>query len=518
MARTRRRRGPERLTRAGLLGARLCWIACGGFLFSEQSASGQERPDESELFGEEESASDDADGSADGQDRGDGQDGEDDQATDSFMSSIAPPDPLEIGGVLYQRIQAVSFLGESLGKFRFAAPTLLDLYLDANPNDRVRAYAQIRTVFDSTLPDSQSEDLVVGSTGTSGGVAGTQDLSDLTSQGTRDVQIAVDQMWLRFDLARRLFATVGTQHVRWGQGRFWTPGDLLHLRRRSPTDVFDARTGRAMIKLHVPVESLAWNFYGYLLLEDDDAVQRLDSVAGAVRGEFVLGTAELALSGIFRRGRSARLVADLSFGLGDVDVYGELALRDAGEIDRVSVSDTAEAEAPGATVDQLYPVYRETGLRSQVVGGITYTGKYHGNDTWTLGAEYFYNPLGYDNSDAYPGLVLPHDRALSDAATFFYLGQAYAGGFLSFPGPMTLDDHTFALTTLGNLTDKSFITRLDYYLTVLTHLRLEAFAAVRYGERHGEFLFEIPDIPFGSMVVNRKANRFDFGLALRVNI
>ena len=61
------------------------------------------------------------------------------------------------------------------------------------------------------------------------------------------------QMWLRFDIARTVCVTVGKQHSRWGTARFWTPTDFLHIRRRNPLDVFDARTGTgALLKLHLP--------------------------------------------------------------------------------------------------------------------------------------------------------------------------------------------------------------------------------------------------------------------------
>ena len=41
------------------------------------------------------------------------------------------------------------------------------------------------------------------------------------------------------------------------------------------------------------------------------------------------------------------------------------------------------------------------------------------------------------------------------------------------------------LSTLGNLSDMSFVSRLDYSLTLLTHLSFEAFVGVHYGTRGG---------------------------------
>jgi hypothetical protein len=45
---------------------------------------------------------------------------------------------------------------------------------------------------------------------------------------------------------------------------------------------------------------------------------------------------------------------------------------------------------------------------------------------------------------------------------------------------------------LGNLSDESFVSRLDYSVTILTHLSVEAFAGVHYGHLGGEFRFQLP--------------------------
>ena len=57
--------------------------------------------------------------------------------------------------------------------------------------------------------------------------------------------------------------------------------------------------------------------------------------------------------------------------------------------------------------------------------------------------------------------------------------------FLSVPAPYSWDYTTFTLSTLGNFSDGSYITRLDYSLLMLTHLRFEAYVAGRYGTARG---------------------------------
>ena len=266
--------------------------------------------------------------------------------TPMFSEEAAPADPLQIGGQLYLRTQSTALQGQAPGDWSFSTPSLLDVYFDARPNDRVRAYVLGRMSFDATLPSTPSSSDTPRTADATGSTDGSQSLDSLFAPQTRGPHVALDQLWLRFDIAHRVFVTAGKQHVRWGTGRFWAPTDYLHLRRRNPLDVFDARSGTTMLKLHVPVESKAWNFYGYALTENTDSTPTVERIAGAARAELVFGNAELGIGVFAQRQHKPKLGVDLSTGLGDFDLYGELALRDGSEIDRVQY-------APGATVPEL---------------------------------------------------------------------------------------------------------------------------------------------------------------------
>jgi hypothetical protein len=433
-----------------------------------------------------------------------------------LSDQTAPEDPLKIGGMFYLRAISTARQGQAIDDWSFSAPSLLDVYLDARPNDRVRGLVLGRMLYDPSAPAT-----AVGPSVTD--TMGTADLTTLFGARTRGPTVALDQMWLRFDLARTVFVTAGKQHVRWGTGRFWAPTDYLHVRKRNPLDVFDARTGTSMLKLHFPWEETGWNFYTYALMEGPEATPTLGNLAGAARAEIVLGDAELGAGALVKRGEKPKLGVDLSKGIWDFDVYSEVALRWGSEIDRVYYDPTASTdlmpgERPADVVERVFPRTRRSGVKAQVVGGLTYERKYNDNDTFTVGAEYFYNPLGYDSPEAYPGLVLPRATPLQNPATFFYLGRQYASVFILLPAPYSWNYTTFTLSTLGNLSDQSFTTRLDYSLTLLTHLRFEAYVGVRYGRREGEFRFGVDDFKVGNQVFSIAPGLLDLGLALRVNL
>jgi len=168
------------------------------------------------------------------------------------------------------------------------------------------------------------------------------------------------------------------------------------------------------------------------------------------------------------------------------------------------------------------------------VFGANYSRKYNDNDMWTVGAEYFYNQPGYTDASLYPGLLSNNTGV--PQLNFFYTGRHYAALFASFPAPYSWNYTTFTLSTIGNLSDRSFVSRLDYSLTVLTHLTLEAFTAVHFGYRAGEFRLgadfsEQTGVPPGTNpmmtppppcftfpAASYDPLLFDFGVALRLKI
>jgi hypothetical protein len=301
-----------------------------------------------------------------------------------------------------------------------------------------------------------------------------------------------------------------------------------------------------MLKLHLPWEALGWNLYGYVLPNGPETAPTGTSINGgkvvkvddgfkvsdvtvAGRAEIVLGTLEIGLGAFKQRHNKAKFAGDLSCGLWDLDFYGEVAVRSASDVDLVTFNQDAQV-ADGMTaqaiVDEYFPVHRGSRWKTQATGGVSYTHQYADKDTFTIGAEYFYNGLGYTDPRAYPGVLFLHGTSLQNPATFFYLGRQYVGVYATAPAPYSWDNTTFTLSTLANLSDKSGISRLDYSLVVLTHLRFEAYGAVHWGQRNGEFRFGLDGSSFAGSAVplvvdmaerlTRQPAIFDLGVGLRV--
>lgn len=468
-----------------------------------------------------------------------------------LSQDVAPEDPLKIGGQIYLRANYAnpstttvttavtdSTTGQTTNTTQrrqttVSAPSLVDAYFDARPNDRVRGFVLGRMFFDPTLPSASQLMSTSAMTGTMAGGTGTTFSTQtplLSGVSTvRGPTTVLDQLWLRFDILNTVFVTAGRQHVKWGTARFWTPTDYLHPVHVNPVAVFDARPGFTMLKLQVPIEKLGWNFYAFALAEGvsrwqqssmsypagSDTTATLAQVGGAARAEFVWGPAELGLDTVLYQDRNARYGADLSFGVGDFDLYADAGFENGSDIPRVSVTPGA-AGTPDTTT-----VYFSSGIKPQVVGGGTYSLKYNDNDVFTLAGEYFYNSRGYNNPRDYPGLFT---KGLFE---FFYTGRHYAALSAVMLAPWSWNHTNFTFTTLGNLSDQSFISRLDYSHTVLTHITFEAFGAVNYGRREGEFRLGVDNLPVSTTVagttttaqtVSLEPQAFTLGVGLRISI
>jgi len=452
-----------------------------------------------------------------------------------LSGDVAPDDPLKIGGQLYLRALARSTQDQNVRNIAFSAPSLVDGYFDARPNDRVRGFILARMSFDSTLPAAAPSMTLVDTL-----LQSTSVPQISNQQLTRGPTTALDQLWLRFDIAHQVFVTVGRQHVRFGTGRIWTPTDYLHPQLRNPLAAFDARTGLTMLKLHFPVEALGWNLYAFGLLEQapqvdatgrtlagSDRADTLDKVGGALRAEFVFGAAELGLDTVLYGNRRPKVGTDLSFGIGDLDLYLDAGFRAGSEIALRGYDASVGLPMPAPTTqaevntwfDQKYPVRHPSGIKPQVVVGGTYSLKYNDNDVFTITGEYFYNSVGYDDPHVYPGLFF------AGAFQYFYTGRQYGSVSLVAAAPYSWNYTTFTLTTLGNFSDQSFVSRLDYSLVLLTHLRFEAFGAVNYGRDAGEFRLGSPAFEVASQsgmgvqtVPAQAPQLFQLGLGLRVSL
>lgn len=385
---------------------------------------------------------------------------EDPFATLPSKPIVIEEDPLTLGGQLYLRLGTTIADRGKAGAQRFSMPNLVDLYLDARPEDRVRGFVSGRLTFDPTVDE---------------------DTTNLFGQTTESTRVTLDQLWLKTDIAHRVFLTLGQERIKWGSGRLWNPTDFLNARQRDPLALFDERTGVPMLKVHIPIES--WNLYVIGLLGQ---AGRLDALGAATRLEMAFEATEIAVSAVAGKDRKTSFGLDLSTALGDFDITAEVSLTDE--------HDSLRYLGDCCSFDPLVIPSSEKrdAWVARVSAGVLYGFKVDSEDeAQYIGLEYFYNPLGYDDPDLYPWLII------NGAFEPFYTGQHYLGISWLVPSPGDWDDITFTTSFVANLSDKSYVARLDMSARLHTRLTLQAYLQTHFGYRGGElrFAFDVPDIP-----------------------
>ncbi len=434
---------------------------------------------EDELFGGSEdddaqsSPQDSAQKTADGaQSREDALFGDDAQTDDTGKDSedrlaralADNDDPLDIGGRLFLQGTYNMLQDTTFASFPLTTPSLLDVYLDARPNDDIRVYARGRLTHIASVSGEPVE--VFGQT-----VQQQQDSARL------------DQLFLKFNIDQKVFVTAGRQSTRWGSGRFWNPTDFLNQQILDPLALFDLRLGVDLLKFHVPIESLGWNFYAIGLLGGADQPKK---AGGAMRLEMLADTAEVAVSLVGGPRQPTRLGADISMGLGILDLHAEAGFS------RGVTTPFFRGELSLSPNRLLIPeeFSRKDEYIVQSVFGAEVQLDYGDSDSVFLGAEYFFNSAGYTHGNIYPWLFL------NGGFTPLYLGRHYAAAYLFLPSPGEWNDTSFVLSSIFNTSDLSVLTRLDLRMQVLTQMTFNVFIASHAGHDEGEFRLGVdyPDL------------------------
>ncbi|MFC1610574.1 hypothetical protein ACFL6C_06425 [Myxococcota bacterium] len=394
-------------------------------------------------------------------------------------------DWLDLGGLLYMRVDYHAEEDTKAQESPLRSPNLVDVYLDAQPNDRVRGHVRGRLRHDFTVPP---------------------DSLDAFGQPRARTEVLLDQLWLKLDVAQLLFVTAGKQAVRWGSGRFWNPTDFLNRQKRDPLAIMDERTGVSMVKLHLPIESLGWNLYAVANL---DEAETPELTGAALRAELLFGETEIALTYASRKNNPHQLGLDISSAIWLFDLRTEVAAQ-KGIV-------TPFFRGPLDIQRLAFPreVSREDQWILQGTAALEITIRYADQDNVTVGVEYFYNDAGYKNAHLYPWL------ALEGQFVPLYLGRHYVAAYAHLPQPGLWNDTSFTVSAMGNLSDESWLARFDWQVRVLTHLDVNVYAIYHFGE-NGELNYglSVPAFPVAGLEDGIEVRQpiIDVGVALRVAI
>ena len=372
-------------------------------------------------------------------------------------------DSLQVGGRLEVRGDLGQHEGIPVGGADFGELKQADVYFDTRPTKELRGFLRLRFTEGS------------GADGQQAALDGTVDAPVRCSAGC--LRNDIDEMWFKWGMGERVYATFGKQHVKWGSGHFWNPTDFTQTKVIDPLALFDRRLGTEMLKLHLPFEKQGYNLYA--LLEYGGA-QHVDQISGALRGEFAFGgVGEAAISAQTAAHAPIRLGFDVSSGVGVFDVHSETAwTKRAGQQLYRGNLDPDSGQLPSSYLnsDKWFV---------QTVAGIDRSFKYNADNSITIGAEYFYNQLGYDDRD------LEIYSLLNGQSQSLYGGRHYVGGYINLPYPGSWTETQFFLSGLRNLSDQTSLVRLTGSWLLYKNAEIQGFLGRCVGD-YGELCFRVP--------------------------
>jgi hypothetical protein len=431
---------------------------------------------------------------------------------DDFANGTVKVDPLEIGGTVFQQIYADFSAAAGPGSAPISAPLQADLFLDARPNDRIRAYVDARLLYDSTK-NAQGQAVGSGADPFASALAGS---SAAVSGTASNPDVLLDQAWISFDAQRTAFLTIGRQHVKWGTGHVWNPTDFLTTQAYNPLQPFDTRLGNDMVKAQVPLSGLkGTNVYALALLDNPEPASSVGQVGGAFRAETLLWGAEAGADAVARAGRTPEYGVDVSAPLGPLDFYSEAAFISGGGFPDYSFAGLPASGTGPVPLTSLVEVDTFQGPAVQADAGLSWDFPWKENRQATVGAEYFYNELGVSDSRLLPVLM---EEGLYQG---FYGGRNYGALYLTAEGPDEGKKTNYSLTNIANLSDASAVSRLDFTCLLLDYLTFGVWATVHYGTRGGElnFAFDSPAVTYqGEKIpaMDVPASPLELGMSLRL--
>jgi hypothetical protein len=193
--------------------------------------------------------------------------------------------------------------------------------------------------------------------------------------------LSLRELFLDVNANRRAYFRIGKQVLQWGRCYFWNPTDLVNVERKTFIEKIGSREGVLGAKAHVPFGTVA-NIYGFL---DLHSATRADSLALSVKGEYLVGATEMALSAWGKRGKPVVIGYDISTRLLGLDISGELSVSNGDVKPHIALRDSL-----------LWMDTVKNGVTPRISLGISRSFDFMGfHNALLVEAEGFYNGGGY---------------------------------------------------------------------------------------------------------------------------
>ena len=268
---------------------------------------------------------------------------------------------------------------------------------------------------------------------------------EVVYRSSSGVAFNLDELFTDFDISDTVFVRAGKQTFNWGVGIYFSPTNLVNLERIDPENPDEELSGPVSIKAQVPIGTD--NATGYLILGD---IEEGVAASLAARYETLLEGFEVTAGAILEDSGHWALMTTGTGTISDVTVFAEAVLE--GNSDKVFAVEDSNASIglSTRTSDSLF--------FSGTLGARYSTATQDDRYTLTASAQYFFNGLGYSDTDvltanpeAVGALVGAGELSLGDLQG---RGQHYGVVRVSSPD-LGATELTPTLLGLANLSDGS---------------------------------------------------------------
>ena len=268
-------------------------------------------------------------------------------------------------------------------------------------------------------------------------------LSDKTSLSfisKKTMDIGIKEAFIDANWKNKVYFRTGKQVLKWGQGYFWNPTDLINIEKKDFLDMNKIRKGTFGTKIHIP-SGVKTNTYFFVGMNQ---VKKLNDISLAAKYEFLVKNTEMSLSTLIKNGSKPMYGCDITGRLFGLDYHGELSLTD-GEKETVLDYNTL---SPNQKTGEIIP--------KVCIGATKFFDYGEIKDRINLTGELYYNQVGYDYN------VIQRIETINPAAKALYLAnyepyrnsKCYFAVFSSISKFM-ISDITFNFNGIMNLVDNS---------------------------------------------------------------
>jgi hypothetical protein len=261
----------------------------------------------------------------------------------------------------------------------------------------------------------------------------------VTSLAPDHLNIGIKEFFVDANWKNKVYFRTGKQVLKWGQGYFWNPTDLINVEQKDFLNMNKIRAGTFGTKIHIP-SGVKANTYFFIGMNEATETQ---DISLAAKYEFLVKNTEMSFSTLLQNGNPPVYGFDITGRIFNLDYRGEISLSD-GANTTVLDYDTL---LPGSKSGELIP--------RACIGFTKFFDTGDIKDRVMLTGEFYYNQAGYDQNIIQQIGSNPIAKGIYRVNYEPFMNSKYYFAVFSSISKFIVSDMTFNFNGIMNLVDNS---------------------------------------------------------------